>query len=770
MLAHIKIGPKLLLAQSIPVLALLACAGQLSMERFRERRASAAVVAGVALSTAGADVVHELQKERGMTSGVLSGGGANSPALLTQRASLDAPRAALDRAGAIARASAAAADVESAWTIAREAVDSLTQLRRSVDARTIDASASTAAYTRLIEHVVGLSMATTSLDASDASRRLLESMLAVSQFKERAGRERALVNGALSAHRMSAPVRRRIIANHAEASLFLGGARTSLTPALRDAFERASAGPASEQVAAIRERVISAGDDGLVADDPADWFRRATARIDVLRETERAVATAAADQAAAEATVATRALSLTLVLSAIALLAAVVLGRAISNRVTLGVRRAAARVAELRAVAITGLGRGIGALAAGDLSVAAGPTVEPLTVEGSDEIAELGTDINHIIAEVAAASAAYARSVGALRALVEETERLIAAAQHGQLECRGDERAFDGCYQAIVGGLNRTLDAVAQPVQEVRSIMTHVAHRDLAHRFTGAAEGDFALLRDAVNQTTAQLAEAMQQVSASAQQVAAASAEIQDGSSSLAESATQQASALQAIDDGLGVIRRAVQETAALGIRAQELTDAARGNVAHGVAKMQELQAAIDGIRASSEQTARIVRTIDEIAFQTNLLALNAAIEAARAGDAGRGFAVVADEVRTLALRAAEAAKTTASLIEQGVTHARHGVAVNAEVLGGFSRIRADADQVSTITRELADASRAEEEGFDRLAAALDELGRAVHTTAAASEESAAASVELTSQAEGMRELTSQWTFEDESPRLRRAS
>jgi methyl-accepting chemotaxis protein len=162
---------------------------------------------------------------------------------------------------------------------------------------------------------------------------------------------------------------------------------------------------------------------------------------------------------------------------------------------------------------------------------------------------------------------------------------------------------------------------------------------------------------------------------------------------------------------------------------------------------MKRLSEAIDRIKRSSDDTARIIKTIDEIAFQTNLLALNAAVEAARAGDAGRGFAVVAEEVRNLARRSAEAAKTTAGLIEQSVRSSESGVAINQEVHRNLEEISGQINRVAGVMTEIAVASQQQSQGVEEINRAVGEMNRVVQATAASAEESASAAEELASQA-----------------------
>jgi methyl-accepting chemotaxis protein len=167
-----------------------------------------------------------------------------------------------------------------------------------------------------------------------------------------------------------------------------------------------------------------------------------------------------------------------------------------------------------------------------------------------------------------------------------------------------------------------------------------------------------------------------------------------------------------------------------------------------GVESMKRMSEAIDKIKNSASETAKIIKTIDEIAFQTNLLALNAAVEAARAGEAGKGFAVVAEEVRNLARRSAEAAKNTADLIEGSTKNAEAGVAVTNEVAKNLQKIQEVASKVATLIAEIAAASKEQSQGIDQVNTAVSEMDKVVQQNAANAEESASASEELSSQAQ----------------------
>ena len=190
------------------------------------------------------------------------------------------------------------------------------------------------------------------------------------------------------------------------------------------------------------------------------------------------------------------------------------------------------------------------------------------------------------------------------------------------------------------------------------------------------------------------------------------------------------------------------------------MSEATLTRVAEGRASMGRLSTAIDNIKSSSDQTARIVKTIDEIAFQTNLLALNAAVEAARAGDAGRGFAVVAEEVRSLAIRSAEAARVTAALIEGSVTNAQDGVVYNAEVLAKLGEIDAEVHRVVAIVAEIAASGEQQRDGVQQISSAVEQLNNVTQQVAANAEESASASEELAGQAVMLAEMVGTFRLE----------
>ena len=186
---------------------------------------------------------------------------------------------------------------------------------------------------------------------------------------------------------------------------------------------------------------------------------------------------------------------------------------------------------------------------------------------------------------------------------------------------------------------------------------------------------------------------------------------------------------------------------------ANKLSASARQDAQAGNEAMGRMTTAIDGIQKSSEETAKIIKVIDEIAFQTNLLALNAAVEAARAGESGKGFAVVAEEVRNLAMRSAEAAKDTSGMIEQSVKNAADGVNIAGEVAKALDEIVDGVDKVTNLVGEIAASSKEQSEGVDQVNNSISQIEKITQENAASSEESAAASRGVNSEVNRLQDL-----------------
>ncbi len=451
------------------------------------------------------------------------------------------------------------------------------------------------------------------------------------------------------------------------------------------------------------------------------------------------------------------AVRVTVAITAFAVLAAVGLGLYLARQIAGAVGTVAARVEELRGRCVTNLERAIAAVARGDLAVAVEIGTPLLAMQSRDEVGALARSVDGIIEQTVRTIRSFEHTVGTLRGVVGATQGLVGEAEAGRLATRADAARFEGGYRELLDGVNRTLDAVVAPIAEARAVLARVADRDLSARMVGSYRGEFAAIQEAVNAAAANLDAALAEVAGGVGQVSAAGQQIAGGSQALAAGASEQAASLEEVSATLHTVAAMARQSAANAQQARALADDARRDAATGVERMGRLSAAVGDIRQASDETAKIVKTIDEIAFQTNLLALNAAVEAARAGDAGRGFAVVAEEVRALALRSAEAAKTTSALIERGAESAGRGAAISAEVVRSLEAIHGEVDRVTAVVTEISAAAEQQAEGVAQVNTALEQMNGVTQQVAANAEESAAAAEELATQAAAMHDVVARF-------------
>lgn len=381
---------------------------------------------------------------------------------------------------------------------------------------------------------------------------------------------------------------------------------------------------------------------------------------------------------------------------------------------------------------------------------------------------------------VAAAVRTVIGAVETLDAHALELGRAVAEKRAMNVSSRALKGAFAGVSERMIEGAN-TVEALRQKNEAdmqatnaflgaLTPVIAALREGDLTQQVGSGFGAEYDRTAADMNAAIAQLRDAIGELNASSRQIDAASGEIATGADNLAQVTSEQAATLEEISASVIELAGLGQATTANVREAKDSTATATKSAEAGVEHVDRLIVAMDGTRDAARETAKIVRTIDEIAFQTNLLALNASVEAARAGDAGRGFAVVADEVRALAMRCAEAARTTAQLIEQAVQRVEGGVSISHEVGTQLKEVATRIGSVNAVMEQIGQAAEGQQQGLTQMREAISQLNITVQQAAANAEESASAAQELTAQARAQRAQADRFRTEAAVARLRRVA
>lgn len=311
----------------------------------------------------------------------------------------------------------------------------------------------------------------------------------------------------------------------------------------------------------------------------------------------------------------------------------------------------------------------------------------------------------------------------------------------------------------LVADLITTRDTLKLYIGDISNTLSKMADGNMALSVDIDYVGDFVPIKNALTQIIASLNDTLSRIVIAADQVASGSNQVASGSQALSQGTTEQASTIEQLSANVQAVSQQVNNTAHNSSNAQTQSEIAGSKVLESNEQMRHMIDAMNDINNKSGEISKIIKTIEDIAFQTNILALNAAVEAARAGAAGKGFAVVADEVRNLAGKSAEAAKNTTELIEQTVKAVENGTKIADNTATAMLEVVDGTKKVTDIILEIASASQEQADAVGQITYGIDQVSAVVQTNSATSEQSAAASEELSGQAQMLKELVSKFNL-----------
>ena len=300
---------------------------------------------------------------------------------------------------------------------------------------------------------------------------------------------------------------------------------------------------------------------------------------------------------------------------------------------------------------------------------------------------------------------------------------------------------------------NKLLESMKKAISDVSTVLGDMANGDFTSRVTGEYKGDLTNLKKDTNHSLDVLSELISEVRAASEQVKIGSGELSSSSQALASGTTEQAASLEEASSSMREIENMTKGNNESALKTLRLTSQTTQVVAKANDQMHQMLNSINEINNTSHDVSKIIKVIDEIAFQTNLLALNAAVEAARAGKYGKGFAVVAEEVRNLAVRSAEAAKSSTELIENSSKEVEKGVENAGRTAEVLTEINKHVQEANEMVNSISEASKNQTLGIEEINRGLNQVNNVVQQNSSISEQTASASDELSAQADRLLEV-----------------
>lgn len=310
------------------------------------------------------------------------------------------------------------------------------------------------------------------------------------------------------------------------------------------------------------------------------------------------------------------------------------------------------------------------------------------------------------------------------------------------------EIAFEGTneFGQLAGVLKKMSATLSSYVDDIERVLASLSDQDLTVRLDLEYIGDFGPINESMHRIIASFREIVRQIENSSNQVEAGSNELAASSQVLSQGSSEQAASVQELTASLSEISEHVRKNSENTVSTNALVESVGQQLEKGNQQMQDMVAAMAEINNSSDQIAKIIKTIEDIAFQTNILALNAAVEAARAGNAGKGFAVVADEVRNLAGKSAEAAESTTELIQNSIAAVNNGTAIANDTAQTLLQVVGGAGKITGMVSGISSTLQRQSDAISQITQGLNNLNSVIQTNSATAEEISSACEELNGQ------------------------
>ena len=754
----------------VPVMLTIVLSALLIVPALNRVSVANELIEGTQLATTLSSLVHEQQKERGMTAVFLNTSGQSfGEQLEQQRLETDVKREAVVT-GIEEYISEFAAKPNSQKI--RDRLETLLKslsrtraMRERIDAMAIGPQDAISFYTGLNTEVLGFikEMSTISPD-----QEITSSFFAFVNFlngKERAGIERAVGSSAFALETFSFEALMDFSRLINTQTVYYEAFLEVATPRAIDAFRQVVSSDAARNVQRMRDIALQAGVSGnLRGISGQEFFDAKTAEIGLLKGLE--------EQLADELLMLSENRRSRYQATAISTIAGVVVALAASILVAVFVaRQVRCRMLEVSEAATR--------MAAGDLDV----PVPPVT---TSELGQISEALDHFRKSIVEAQAAEARAReiekhnerrerDAERAAQQEVEEkssterrdlearrqreqeiareiqaVVSACAQGDFSNRLSADNKDGIFAELCHGINDIGKIAEEGLADVMDVLDKLARGDLSGKISDRHLGVFAEIAIRLNQTIASMVNIIDQIAVGSGAINSSSNEIAGSMSDLSRRTEQSAGALEETAAALEQLSASVKsnangaESAMISVREAKSEAEASAEVAGKTVE------AMRGIEASSREITKIISVIDDIAFQTNLLALNAGVEAARAGDAGRGFAVVASEVRALAQRASDAASQVKTLITASEKEVSSGVAFVGKSSAALERIVTAFDGVATRVAEITEATVEQSSGITEINTAINDIDRNMQQNVALFEETFAATEALSGQADAL--------------------